>query len=283
MTPERLRPLIAFALVGLLCAAIVTVNMASRPQKVVAENKAAVIAGSGPLVVFGDELSPRRDDGAAGGLLAAAVNHTPTPAVASDAGTTVPAVLRQPTVQRHGASSKTQKASKGHQKAQQKKHRSTVQQAAPAVQPDRTPPVTQPVTPPVTPPQTTPSASEHAWGQGRDDHRGHAWGHVRDDRDDDRGHGWGRDRDRDRSHTWDGSSSEDNRGHDRASGWGRDRDDDSDDDRGPDPDHGRAHGWGHDRDDDGDDGGHGWGHDSGHDRGDDHRSGWGHDSWARGH
>ncbi|WP_310964227.1 hypothetical protein [Nocardioides terrisoli] len=142
MTPERTRPLIAYALVALLCAVIVTLNLAGPVARLVTDTVAAPSPQAGPEVLLGQQLTPRSSGSPtlATGLLQAAVDHaasTPVRAASRTFSGSDTAARHTPPPRRHRAT--THHATAAHPPA----HR--------AHQPARqvTPPVVRPPTPPV--------------------------------------------------------------------------------------------------------------------------------------
>lgn len=91
MTEDRARPLVAFVLVSLLCAFILSLNMTSEERAATATEHAAQAVPAASAVIFGDTLKPRPlgpsgiggagsltlNDAAAGVVAVPAVKTTP--------------------------------------------------------------------------------------------------------------------------------------------------------------------------------------------------------------
>jgi len=207
VTEDRARPLAAFALVSLLCAIILGVNLARGHVPVTVANEAAHTSAADSAVVFGDTLSPRPQ--AASGLSAALAGVGPlSKAVAR---TTTPASRVA-----HASSHRSAKAkhTAKHASKASSKHRSTKgskssgnaggkSSSGPAVRSNAAT-------------GTSSGSRSHGWSK-HGGFPGKGWGHRGSFTG--RGHSWG--------HSWGHSRSHGkSRGH---HGWG----------------HSRGHGWGH--------------------------------------
>lgn len=87
MTEDRARPLVAFALVSLLCAVILSINLAHGRQPAVVADHLVRSSSAGSAVVFGDTLTPRATQ-AAGSLSASLTGVGPLSNAVAKAATT---------------------------------------------------------------------------------------------------------------------------------------------------------------------------------------------------
>lgn len=89
MTEDRARPLVAFVLVSLLCAFILSLNMTSEERAATATEHAAQAVPAASAVIFGDTLKPRPlGQSAMGGLGSLTLNDAAAGVIAVPAAQT---------------------------------------------------------------------------------------------------------------------------------------------------------------------------------------------------
>jgi hypothetical protein len=150
MTEDRARPLVAFVLVSLLCAFILSLNMTGQERAATATEHAAQTVPAASAVIFGDTLKPRPQS-AMGGLGSLTLNDAAAGVVAVPAVTTTRHRPPRQAISRHATA----------------RHRHHTVKVTPPRQPVRHHVVTPPPIP-------APVVSKHDNGR----HQG--WVHARD-------------------------------------------------------------------------------------------------------